>query len=158
MSVLDNTRSYYCISELDIERLLRLLEPTGTCVTFKACGRSMLPFIRSGSRIYVRPVKTTSDLSMGRVVLFQKKGCQGLFGHRIIDIKKNGYLIKGDNCTRPDGYYPAHRILGLVSGMDNPVGAFILKRQWIGRKIAALSKAGVSNQIIGWATRVRDLL
>jgi signal peptidase I len=79
---------------------------------FTASGSSMTPFIRDGDILTISPVSLR--LRRGDVVPFVNPSSNQLMVHRILDVSREGYLIKGDNNSIPDGRIPASRIIGQV--------------------------------------------
>jgi len=79
---------------------------------FTATGCSMAPFIRDGDVITISlsPLR----LRPGDVVPFVNPSCNQLLVHRILNVSQEGYLIKGDNNSEPDGRIPASSIIGRV--------------------------------------------
>ena len=107
---------------------------------FTAPGFSMTPFIRDGDVITIASVR----LRFGDVVAFVNP-CQGkLTVHRIIDVSRSGYLIKGDNTPEPDGRVPRSSIIGRVvrvehcgknvrlgMGIERIIIALLSRRGWL---------------------------
>lgn len=79
---------------------------------FTASGSSMSPLIRDGDILTISPVSLR--LRRGDVVPFINPSSNQLMVHRILDVSREGYLIKGDNNSIPDGRIPASRIIGQV--------------------------------------------
>jgi len=79
---------------------------------FTARGSSMTPFIRDGDVLIISPVSLR--LRRGDVVPFINPSSNQLMVHRILDVSREGCLIKGDNNSVPDGRIPASRIIGHV--------------------------------------------
>jgi len=67
---------------------------------FTASGSSMTPFIRDGDILTISPVSLR--LRRGDVVPFVNPSSNQLMVHRILDVSREGYLIKGDNNSIPD--------------------------------------------------------
>jgi signal peptidase I len=84
---------------------------------FTATGCSMTPFIRDGDLITISPVPLR--LRPGDVVPFVNPSCNKLMVHRILNVSQEGYLIKGDNNSEPDGRIPASSIIGRVVRVEH---------------------------------------
>jgi hypothetical protein len=84
---------------------------------FTASGSSMDPFIRDGDILTVSPVSLR--LHQGDVVPFVNPSSNQLMVHRILGISREGYLIKGDNNSVPDGRIPAAAIIGRVVRVEH---------------------------------------
>jgi len=79
---------------------------------FTASGSSMSPFIRDGDVLIISPVSLR--LRRGDVVPFINPSSNQLMVHRILDVSREGCLIKGDNNSVPDGRIPTSIIIGRV--------------------------------------------
>ena len=86
-------------------------------IRFTASGCSMKPFIRDGDTITISPVHLR--LRPGDVVSFVNPYCNKLMVHRILNASQQGYLIKGDNNSVPDGLIPADSIIGRVVRVEH---------------------------------------
>lgn len=119
------------------ELMAAVLEKNGL-FRFTATGCSMAPFIRDGDFITLSqpPVR----LQTGDVVAFINPSCNRLMIHRIVRVSRQGYLIKGDNNSIPDGRIPASNILGRVVRVERE-----------GRRIRF--GLGAGNIFIAWLSR-----
>lgn len=100
--------------------LLELLRATlaeGMSFRFRAKGFSMDPFIRDSDMITVWPLADHSP-DLGDVVAFIQEETEKLVVHRVIRIKGNSYLIKGDNSAGADGLIHRANILGWVKRVE----------------------------------------
>lgn len=84
---------------------------------FTASGSSMAPFIRDGDILTVSPLSL--PLCRGDVVPFVNPAGNQLMVHRIVGISREGYLIKGDNNSVPDGRIPVAVIIGRVVRVEH---------------------------------------
>lgn len=84
---------------------------------FTASGSSMEPFIRDGDVLTISPLSL--PLRRGDVVPFINPSGKQLMVHRILDVSREGYLIKGDNNSVPDGRIPAAAIIGRVVRVEH---------------------------------------
>ena len=83
----------------------------GMAVTLLVKGRSMLPFILGGhdSVVLTKPV----NISVGDVVLARIDGRRYVL-HRVVGVRENGYLIRGDN-TYADEHVPDAAVIGVLT-------------------------------------------
>lgn len=80
---------------------------------FKARGYSMSPFIKDGDILTVSSLNGR-PVDSGDVVAFKCPRNNKLVIHRAVARKKDGYLIKGDNCVHADCLTYRQNILGIV--------------------------------------------
>ncbi|MGV8110548.1 hypothetical protein [Methanospirillum sp.] len=129
----DTEISIYCsdgetvsIPNSSLVLLCRDVLAKGHSFRFCAPGFSMTPFIRN--RDIITLISSTKDSCMiGKVVGFLRPGTNQFVVHRIVAVKKDGFLIRGDNCSEEDGLIPYDAILGEVSRVEHngrvfPVG------------------------------------
>ncbi|MEI8356570.1 MAG: S26 family signal peptidase [Deltaproteobacteria bacterium] len=124
----------------------------GAQFRFLARGFSMSPFIQDGDAITIVSVKIPSaKIDRGDVVAFLNPCCNKLAVHRVIHISRDGYLIKGDNSSEPDGRVSDSRILGRVVrverrgrkvnlglGIERIAIAFLSRRGWLTQLIGSM--------------------
>ena len=84
---------------------------------FVASGFSMTPFIGDGAVITL--VSLPAKLREGDVVAFLHPFSGKLTVHRIIQVSRAGYLIKGDNSFEPDGLVQRSSMLGHVVRVEH---------------------------------------
>jgi hypothetical protein len=73
----------------------------------------MLPFIKDSDVITILPVKNCT-IFIGDVVIVADQYNKKVVVHRVVNISKDSYLIKGDNCFKFDGFASLNEILGKV--------------------------------------------
>ena len=92
----------------------------GIALRFTAQGSSMLPLLRSGDILVVKPVDD-SRLKIGDVVLCAVS-TDRVVAHRIIRrrTEENGlaFLVQGDRVGKPDGWIPQAQVLGRVDYLE----------------------------------------
>jgi signal peptidase I len=140
--------------------LLELLRATlakGMSFRFRAKGFSMDPFIRDGDMITVRPLADHSP-NTGDVVAFIQEGSERLLVHRVIRIKGNAYLIKGDNSAGADGLIPRANILGWVKRVERDDKNVSLGFGPERSLIAFLTRMGLTVPLVRIAANLRRLL
>ena len=98
-----------------LELLVEVLR-SGARQTIRARGGSMEAAIHDGARIGLAPIQ--GDPRLGDVVAVATPGL-GLVIHRIVGIDgRGGYLIKGDACVSPDGWFTRADIVAGVFDVD----------------------------------------
>lgn len=98
------------------ELLLAMMEK-GAALRTTARGFSMHPFIHDKDILTISPLNN-QPLLVGDIVAFTQPASGRLAIHRIIGRKKDGWIIKGDNCLEPDGVVPENKIIGRVSRIE----------------------------------------
>lgn len=102
----------------DSEDLIGLLKETlakGNTFRFDATGRSMEPFIRSGDTVSIAPL-LPSEPRLGDVLAFNHPLGGRLLVHRVVQKRRNEYLMKGDSASdHADGWVKASLLLGKVN-------------------------------------------
>jgi len=101
----------------ELAELLRATLAKGLPVRFRAKGFSMSPFIKDGDLITLAPLTDRSP-RLGDVIAFTQKGTGKLTVHRVVRIKGDTYLIKGDNTSGAEGLESKESILGLVKSLE----------------------------------------
>ncbi len=88
-----------------------VIERDGTLV-YTNTGYSMLPLIRpTGDLIVIK--KCTKPLKKYDVPLYKRTNGQYVL-HRIVRVKKDGYVIVGDNCTYTEHGIKDEQIIGVL--------------------------------------------
>jgi len=105
------------MSGIAFAELMKAILEKNVPFRFTATGCSMTPFIRDGDLITISPAPLR--LRPGDVVPFVSPSCDKLMVHRILNVSREGYLIKGDNNTEPDGRIPASSIIGRVVRVEH---------------------------------------
>ncbi len=86
---------------------------TGLTRSFVYHGSSMLPGFRPGHLLYVRP--TARALNVGDVIVFPKAEGAGFVVHRVVAVKGEGLVTRGDNNSQNDGALVAwEQVVGRV--------------------------------------------
>lgn len=107
----------------------------GGALRFQAGGSSMLPFIRNGDVLWVRP---GGPFRQGDVILCRLAG-DHVVAHRVVQvIREQGevaLLIQGDSRLCPDGLVSAQAVLGRVTAIERK-GKYISfdtkAQRWLG--------------------------
>ena len=86
-------------------------------VRFRANGFSMSPFIKNGDFVILKACSPERGFRVGDIVALNPEG-EKIIVHRIIKIKKELILLKGDNCIDSDGIFDKARILGVVFSIE----------------------------------------
>ncbi|MEM2020674.1 MAG: signal peptidase I [Zestosphaera sp.] len=93
-----------------------LLTLTGLLTFAVVEGRSMEPLLWTGDVVMIYK---SDDIQVGDVVIYA--GLRGYVIHRVIEVRGNCYVIKGDNNPAPDGCIPKELILGEVVSISGSV-------------------------------------
>jgi signal peptidase len=108
-----------CTSAAFAELSAEILQ-AGMALRFQARGTSMLPLVRDGDVVLVRPVDP-DELRVGDVVLCRSHPGR-IVVHRVVKVLANSagvrYTVQGDQLTRPDGRLPAAQIYGRVASIE----------------------------------------
>ena len=143
--------------ELPHEVLVDLMKDVfarGGQFKFRAKGASMSPFIRDGDVLTLVPWEGRNPAA-GRVVAWFNPQTQKLIVHRIVAVKGNFFLIKGDNSpTQADGWISREQIISAVARVERMGRQVRLGMGMEGWLIAYLSKIGLLTRIISRLRRV----
>ena len=101
------------ISLENTELVLNALETKGEFFTFTK-GPSMRPMLRQGKDIVII-TKPTGELKKGDVPLYKRPNYDFLVLHRILKVRDNDYIIRGDN-TYSLEYVPKDYVVGVLKG------------------------------------------
>lgn len=99
--------------------LLRTVLERDAPFRFVAPGFSMSPFIRHGDMVTVEPLRGR-DLCVGDVAAFLRSGAgtERLVIHRVVAEEDGALVLRGDNCSEPDGPIPRASVVGLVTRVE----------------------------------------
>ena len=89
----------------------------GVTARFKVTGSSMIPTIKSNDVVSISPYKKNTP-EVGEVVALLDRANSRIIIHRIIEKRKNMFLLKGDGLWRYDGFFPREWIAGFVSRIE----------------------------------------
>lgn len=116
----------------------------GKLFRFRALGWSMTPFIRDGDVITIAPLRHLYP-GIGSIVAFAHPVSGNMVVHRVIEMKGNSPVIKGDNGENCfDGVIPFENILGFVTDIERNS-----RRIWLG--------LGPERFLIAWLSRFKLL-
>ena len=102
---------------LSMEALVELLKAVlgnGRPFRVRATGISMSPFIKDSDIITISPL-LPGGLQIGDVAAFMQSKTGKLVVHRVVGIKKDAYIMRGDNTLESDGLIPASCVLGYIT-------------------------------------------
>ena len=127
--------------------LMRAVLEKNAGFRFHAGGFSMTPFIRDQDIITVYPAKN-KKVGVGDVAAAVNALTGSVVVHRIVAEKQEGFVLKGDNCQRPDGVFAPGRVLGVVKMVERNG-----RQVWFGgrggkRVVAFLSRTGMLNRVV----------
>lgn len=119
-----------------------------TNIKFKGHGNSMFPFIENGNDLNVKLMRTTHNIKIGDIVAVMDQNINIIFVHRIIGRKEKLYLLKGDNRTSVDGWFPRESILGVITEIKRNSGRIIYYQRWQNFLIALFSRTNFLKKIL----------
>jgi hypothetical protein len=123
----------------EFEELATYLLGDGHAMRFRARGSSMLPAVRDGDILEVRPIAAAA-LATGDIVLYRSFG-SGIVVHRVVDIRKQEektlVRVKGDSSALSDPQVEQSRLLGRVESIQRR-GNTIYPRGWPSRYSAPI--------------------
>ncbi|MBQ6632764.1 MAG: S24/S26 family peptidase [Ruminococcus sp.] len=90
------------------------LEENGT-LTYSNVGTSMLPLLRQGRDLFTVTKKGAVRCKAGDVVLYRRPPNKYVL-HRVIAVRKNDYVILGDNCVNKEYGITDKDIIGVMTG------------------------------------------
>jgi len=107
------TKGMTQISLENTELVLNALETKGEFNSFTK-GPSMRPMLRQGKDIVVI-TKPSGELKKGDVPLYKRRNYDFLVLHRILKVRDNDYIIRGDN-TYSLEHVPKDYVVGVLKG------------------------------------------
>lgn len=98
----------------DITAVEEALKTQSSAASFTS-GASMRPLLRTHRDIVIIE-RVTQPLKIGDVALYKVKNSEKLVLHRIIDVKGDVYVIRGDN-TYSKEYVPQQNVIGVMTSL-----------------------------------------
>lgn len=92
-----------------LKSLVEILIDDGFHLEFRMNGYSMFPLLRPGDRGVAGKCRM-EDLQAGDIILFFQN--ESLVAHRLLQIKENGLLTRGDNCLLSDPLVKPDMLVG----------------------------------------------
>lgn len=86
-------------------------------LTYRNIGTSMLPLLKEGRDLYTLKYVNNNDCKLFDVVLFKRNDGQ-LVLHRIIDIKDDMYITRGDNSINSE-IIPKSSVIGIMTSFTH---------------------------------------
>jgi hypothetical protein len=86
---------------------------TGSTFRFEAPGFSMAPMINNGDILTLAPL-VGQPPRLGDVLAFIRPATGSPVVHRVVAVRKDHYLLKGDHGRTSDGWIPTDQLLGRV--------------------------------------------
>ena len=100
----------------DIEDIIRETLDSGKSFKISPNGGSMLPLIRQGiDNVYIK--KPTEPLKKYDIIFFKRKNGSFIL-HRIIKVKKDGYVLCGDNQWLAEHGIKMNDVIGIVTEIE----------------------------------------
>ena len=84
-------------------------------LTYTNVGVSMLPLLRQGRDLFTVRKKGPERCKEGDVVLYKRPPDTYVL-HRIVEVRSDGYVILGDNCTARETGIRDEDIIGVMTG------------------------------------------
>jgi hypothetical protein len=129
--------------------LAALVESTlesGADARFPVDGRSMLPFIRPGDLVRLRPL-AGMEPKLGDVVAIRGMPGGGLLVHRVVRSRGGLFLLRGDNTSVANGEHSCSQILGMVDSVErNGRRVWFGAGRW-GALVALTVRTGALNRL-----------
>ncbi len=102
----------FCLSNQVQLEMLQGLAERGASLRTTVRGFSMSPFVKDMDVLIISP--PVKKVKVGDIAAFRHPVNGRLTLHRLIRKVESGWLVRGDNCSRPDGIIQQQDILGLV--------------------------------------------
>ena len=83
---------------------------------YTTVGRSMRPFLRSGEDLMRIEARGEARLKAGDVGLYRRRSGRYVL-HRIVKVRKEDYVLCGDNCWQLEPGIRDHQILGKLTAV-----------------------------------------
>lgn len=110
-----NPISEHLVDSEELAALIRAAIDDGHEISLNAPGGSMMPFIRSGDKIFISPI-IGKTIRNGVILAFVRAGDHRVIVHRVVKIDDGRFLCKGDNVLEhTDGWIPLQAVLGRVN-------------------------------------------
>jgi hypothetical protein len=129
--------------------LAALVESTlesGAEVRLPVDGRSMLPLIRPGDVVRLRPLAGTEP-KLGDVVAVRGMPGGGLLVHRVVRSRDGLFLLRGDNTTVANGEHTGGQILGIVDSVERSGRGVWFGAGRCGALVALTVRTGTLNRL-----------
>jgi hypothetical protein len=136
-----------------VERVLRGLLDGGTPVQIEVTGVSMIPFLRAGDQVTLRP-PAAGPPRLGDVVALGRPG-EKLRVHRVIGRAPGTVLTRGDGAAVPDAPLPATHVVGVVTEVERSGHRVRLGLGPERVALAGLSRLGLLVRLLRVYERVR---
>lgn len=143
-----------------LEELLPVIEEklsNGGTFMFSPKGESMLPTIRPNiDSVTISPV--ADRLKKYDLPLYRRDNGQFVL-HRVISVKKNSYVMSGDNQVIPEyNIYDSH-LIGIVTSINKPEGVInVTDEKYIKYVIAHVKKQRIKGIVFRFKRRVKRIL
>lgn len=116
----------------------------------------MHPLLRAGDVVTVTPLRTKRPCP-GDTVVFANAHTAPLVAHRVVAIRGDAPLIKGDNCDTADGLIAKSKILGRVTSAERDGRTLRLGLGPERFLIAFLSRTGILSLMLAPARKLYHL-
>ena len=89
------------------------IEKNGS-LTYTNVGTSMMPLLRQGKDLFTVTKRNGEKCKKGDVVLYKRPPNKYIL-HRIVEVRKNDYVILGDNCINKEYGIKDIDIIGVMT-------------------------------------------
>lgn len=135
----------YFVNSDQLAALIHSLVDDGHTISLNAPGGSMMPFIRSGDKIFISPVDNNTIRS-GDILVFLRRSDERVIAHRVVKTSSGRFLGKGDNVEEQnDGWVLFGDVLGRVEQVQREG-----RSVWLG--------VSMGNKLIAWLSRKNILV
>lgn len=97
----------------------------------RIAGRSMMPLLRDGQRVLVRPSAGMDGLRRGDVVAVRRGESGAPLLHRVLRVEEARFHTLGDGNVNPEGPWTGGDVLGRLAAVQDAAGAWRQPRRWV---------------------------
>lgn len=98
-------------------------------LTYGNKGVSMLPLLRQGKDLFTVRKKGTERCKKGDVVLYRRPSDKYVL-HRVIKVRREDYVILGDNCVNMEYGVKDEDIIGVMTGFVRGGRKYTVSNTW----------------------------
>ena len=94
---------------------MRIISKKNGRLTYTNVGVSMMPLLRQGKDLFIVTKSNGERFSVGDVVLYRRPPNKYVL-HRIIEVRRDDYVILGDNCVNKEYGIKDKDIIAVMTG------------------------------------------
>ena len=136
-----------------IDTFENILDTQGVLI-YENKGKSMMPLIKEGRDKMVIVKKSQGRLRQYDVPLYKRKNGKYVL-HRIMEVRKNDYVICGDNCWRCEYGITDEQIIGVLSSVIRKGKTISITDKYYQHYVSIWCKPFLLRRCVFW---LRDLL